>query len=142
MDGADQKGSQSFAKHVTGCRRIAHARALVLPLETVAIAEPQQRAWEKLNSTPSDRVHDFVRSSNGRPRSEACVFARPQPRELVVCSLAHPRRKTQYPHRDPGHFVPAVIKLNCYRSCGTSALAQPALPVLPRHTPSLRADLS
>lgn len=88
------------------------------------------------------RVHDFVRTSNGRPRSEACVFARPQPRELAVCALARPRRKTQYPHRDPGHFVPAVIKLNCYPSCGTSALAQPALPALPRHIPSLRADLS
>lgn len=83
------------------------------------------------------RVHDFVPTLNKRPASQRGLVrlpARPQCVCLCVCvcvPLPTRARKTKCPHRDPGHFVPAVIKLNCYRSCGTSALAQPASLLCP-----------
>lgn len=85
------------------------------------------------------------KSSNGRSRNEAWVLparpsARSQDKPCRACALAH----TEYPHRDPGPpRVPAVIKLNCYRSCGTSALVLPASAFfLPRHAAPSRVDLS
>lgn len=91
---------------------------------------------------PSDplaiRVHDFVRTSNGRPRSEACVFARPQPRELAVCvplptRAAKPNTRTRtlatsYPPLSNSivtvHAAPApLLSLLCQFCPGTFPLS-------------------
>lgn len=68
----------------------------------------------KNKKTQPFKVHDFDSDDNAPARLIALLPAS-QEQSLL----------TAHPLQTPAQ-VPAVIKLNCYRSCGTSALAQPA----------------